>query len=424
MGNPLMLVLALVLATVAVQSVIAAFLGITGLTLVTSFLIGVSLVFSLKLLNIGRSFNPLTPVYSLGVAVIALALAFGTIPLGGIQPAGLPSTAASIAAPPLPASVASGVAVSDCESKVASDIRGTSATVTLNAYDIAADSPYSAAVDAGTIYIYRSPSLAVSDASNFISSTADTTANAVTGFKAGEVISMAGGNASFYTETKEGICLTGQQNSVILDTHSLETIGSFSSVVYDSTGATELGAGSQSNKYTRALGASEEQAFFWTIKINSSNNDVYLAGIQCAQGTNISSVEPGGNSASLFEKSITRLFQKDIVVNTSADSTISVTTRKDFTPWILKSPRLLKEFEEFKFQFNVKATSNDPVGAVNTTTYSGVWCTLLDKGYVRGSDGRLYLDYWDHATAEGNVGINEFLQPPNNGRAGFQLDIT
>lgn len=407
-------------------TVVAAFLGLSGLTLVTGLLISIAIIAGLRALNlIGAGTFPLTPLYSVVVGVIALALAFGTVPIQGIPP--VTSQPASIAAPSVPAAVSTvttAASASDCASKVADDIRGTSATVTLNAYNLEVDNPYSSAVDAGTTYIYRTASLSSADSSNFVSSTSDTSANGVTGFKAGEVISLAGGNASFYQETKEGICITGQQINVNINAHGVEEPTSMSSVVYDSTGATELAAGSQSNKYTRALGANEEQAFFWTIKVNSSDNGYWLKGVAFAVGRNITDAKPGGNDASKFTKAVTPLWMKDVTVNTSNTATNSVTSTEEFTPYVLDSPKFLHEFEEFKFQFNVKASANDPLGAVNTTTYSGVWGISLDQGYVRGSDGKMYLDYWDHTSTEGNVGMNELAVEPNRGRTGFQMDVS
>ena len=297
--------------------------------------------------------------------------------------------------------------------------------MTLNGYNLAVDSPYADAANSGTAYIFKSDKLTDGTASTFVSSGSDTTAGAVTGVKVGEVVALGGGNTSFVIEPVDGLCINGQQVAVVLKSHGIQTIGSMDSTNYDSTGSTELGAGTQSIMYTAAMGASEEAVFYHRIKNNGANADFWLGAVGLATFTNISDAFPGGPSAGLFTKVGTPLFLKDAVINTSHTSpgTLSTMTRS-YTPYKLYSPVLLTEFQEFKYQYNVKSTTSDPVGAVNTTAWSGVVGIGLDMCWVRGTDGKMYFDFWDHTATEGNCGATEGVASPNEDNTGFQQTIS
>ena len=358
-------------------------------------------------------------------SVMAIALLGGGLLLGGLIPGiSLPGATITPSAPVATVSPV-GTTATSCLASVSDEIKGTSATLTLNGYNLAVDSPYASAADSGTAYIFKSDKLTDGTAATFVSSGSDTTAGSVTGVKVGEVVSVGGGNASFVIEPVDGLCINGQQVAVVLKSHGVQAISSMDSTNYDSTGSTELGTGTESIMYTAAMGASEESVYFHRIKNNGANGDFWLGAVGLATFTNISDAFPGGASAGLFVKVGTPLFLKDAIINTSYTSPGTAgTMTRSYTPYKLNSPVLLTEFQEFKYQYNVKSTTADPVGAVNTTAWSGVAGIGLDMCWVRGTDGKMYFDFWDHTATEGNCGATEGIRYPNDDNTGFQQTIS
>ena len=364
------------------------------------------------------------------VAVLAVGLVIGGIPLFGFT---LGAATLAPVAPSLPAATVVATA-EECLARVDPEIRGTSATATLNAYDLEANSPFAAALDAGTVYIYKATTVGEGTSANYVTSTSDTTNNGVTGFKVGDVISLAGGNATgtvagaFYIESSNGICLDGQQNTVNLNAHMWEAEGSLQATVYDSTSSVELGGGTVGIEYTAAQGANSDISYYVRVRPNSANNAYWLGGYAFAWGTNLSSVKPSGTSASLFGPQVTPGFLKDVLVQTVdvGDDTGDSPMTRTYSYYKLNTPVMLHAFDEFKFGFNVKAGSNDPVGSPNSTLWSGVVGVALDQAYARGADGKLYLDVHDHAIvdSEANIGVTESVTSPMGGTSGFGLTIT
>jgi len=417
----------LILGVVFPQVASVSTTGLMGLLAAGAISAGVLAL--LKSLKIANLFPYKTSVLT-AVIILAAGLFFGGL-LPGLS---VPSIGAPAATALPTATVATQVSsATDCEASVAPDIKGTSATVTLNAYDLESNTPYSAAVDAGTVFVFRTAKLADGDSTNFVVSTSDTTANGVTGFKTGEVISMAGGNTTgaggrYYIETAEGICLKGQQNSVNLNAHLWETDAEVDTTIYDSTSSVELGAGTVGLDYTAAQGASSEITYYWRIRPNSADNALWLGGVGLSVFQNITSAQPVGAGAGLFSIVPTPNYLRDINFPTAAEAGGGGGNNmtRTYTIYKLKNSLLMHEFDEFKFPFSVRASSNDPTGAPNTTTWSGVTGIVLDQAYVRGADGRMYLDIHDHANlgSEANVGLGESVSSPNGGTSGFALTIT
>lgn len=426
-GNPwIMFIVVLTLTYLLVLTVLSRFLGIAGLTtnLTVGLLVSIAILFGLKALGLIHRSVPLTRQWAAGGAILALALVFfmpGVLP--SIAAPSLTQQAASITPAESVTVPTSGVTVSACEASVSPDIKGTSATLNLNAYNLEEDNPYAAARDTGTLYVFRANSISDASNDNFVTSTADTTANALTGFKVGEVVSFAGGNAGNYTEAKNGVCVSGQQVSVNLDNHHLQTEANYNTTVYDSTGSTEVGSGTQSIDYSRSLGANEVQVFKWKLKNNGADAAIRLCAVGFTWGTNITHVKPSGGDESLFTQIPAPLFAKNVQTPTTYTTETQNPVRKDFTVHKLNQPRLLKEFQEFSFWFETKASANDPVGSVNTTDWSGVNGIMLDCGWSRGSDGKMYDDVHDHSATEANAGRAETLTSPGGKISGFAMTI-
>lgn len=371
--------------------------------------------------------QPLIAVLVLGVGLVAAGI-FTLSSLGGLlgQPAAVVQPVSPQAASPVTAAgVSNSVA---CLNSVAPDIRGTSATLTINAEDHASDNPSGTTVDVNQTFVFNADSIDLAGSGNQIGGTiTDTTANAQTGFTAGQYVVMAGGSAlgtSGYYMLPETKCIAAQQDSLRPRAYawSSSATGGLDTTVYDDTGTTELGAGAQLTDYTRAMGANEEQLFFSKVKNQRVNSAYWLCGYGFATGFNISWVKPRDVGSEFNANPVTPLYAKDVTINTNNETTNSVT--RSYSVYKLNNPRLLLEFQDYKFPFVIRSSSTDPGGNVNTTSFNGVFGLAIDCNWIRGQDGKMHFDLHDHTTSEANVGLPETLTSPSGGDVGFALVIT
>lgn len=410
--------------------VVLAFLGVwfilqpllnVQLSFLVALLVTLGIVFLSKGIGFGGKMIPFSKGASLGLAAVTLIVALfmaGTFASFGAL--GQPATIGAIPATQVQAT-AGGATLSSCEASVSSDIRGTSATVTVNAWDLEADNPYGSAVDVADTFVFKSNSIAASDSTNYLTTLTDTSAGSVTGVKVGEVITIVGGSSGYYLEPAEGVCIDGQQKSVNLNAHVVNAEGGYTVVVYDSTGSTALSAGDESIDYKRSLGANEEQLFFQRPKVDDANNGYWLCGIGYANGLNVSRVTP---DSSKFSPAITPLHMKDVAIEINGTDVTSSTMTRTYSIYKLNTPVLLSEFDEAKWQFTIEAGANDPVGAAGGDTGSAiVWGITKDCAWTRGTDGRMYYDLYNHTSTQPDSGLQETETSPNGLDVGFAIEI-
>jgi len=412
--NKLIWFLALLLA---VYFFIRAWLGISGLIPVIVFTLALAL--TLDYFGIFKIFPfKLNRKFSMIVLVVLWAYTFWTAGwlttlMGGFKIPGAVTPVSSI-------SSVSSVTPSSCMSSVSDEIRGTAATIDLNAWDLESNTPYSSAVDFSTnCYIYKNGNAAT----DYVTTSADTSAATLSGYSVGDTIYMYCGGSTYYGEPVEGLCVQTQRFPVAINAHTIVAETDLSTTVFDDTGATALTAGDGGADYDMTLGAGGEDTIYAKLKVNVANKAYQFCGWGTFTFYNISSVTVLGDDAGgTYTKVASPLHMSNLDVATNATATSTVYGTYTF---FKRSPLLLHEWDSVKTQINVKAhASNDPNGFGPTaSTANGFALLAKDCAYARGDDGKMYLDIYSHDTSEADVGLGETEISPQGKTAGVTIEV-
>ncbi len=420
-----MVLVALIVGGVIWSLVLASFFGfgagILGgiLTVVALFLIGHGLF------GVGLKSVPIPRIASGSIGVVLLLVViFG---VGGLMSGigAVSAPAASVTSQPLLPSSQQPTSVSvdqACANSVSDNVRGTSATLTLNAYDYANQNPLGTNVD--TAYsVYAAKDISGTNQASFRSTGTDSTTGTVTTTKVGELVSIFGnGGVNYYVLPQEGVCVDGQQKPVNLVSYNITTDGNIAGSLFDSNG-NALSSGNSATDRTFAMAANEKVTIQWELKENSANTAFYLSALGFATGTNITSVEPTGNSKGLFTQVFTPQHMKDLSIE--ANLTGDGNRTLSYSVWKLNTPVLLKEFEKVKYDLKVTASGSDPLGAAGTATMSGIWGIAKDGTWVRDPlTGSVVFDIQDRTTSQADTGMNEIDNMPCGLTTGFCADIS
>ena len=300
---------------------------------------------------------------------------------------------------------------------VSEELKGKTATVYVNAWDLESDQPYSSAVDLTTnCWVYRNGNKPI----NYVGTTTDTSSGTISGFSVGDTIYIYCGGSSYYVEPVEEFCIDTQTPTVNLNAHKMVSESDLQITAYDDTGSATLSSATYADYYI-TMGAGEKKAIYLKLKVNTANKAFNFGGWAIAKFYNISDVEPQDVEAT-YEKIGTPNFAEgvNVKVNESAGTTIT----KDYTIWKASSPILLREWDSIKEQFVIESDStNDPVGNEGTTNFNGVAIVALDMQYARGADGKVYLDVYQHDSGEANVGLAEDLTSPYGKTSGVLIEV-
>ena len=304
-----------------------------------------------------------------------------------------------------------------CWESISPEIRGTSATLTLNAWDLESNTPYSSAVDT-TVYLYRNGN----DATDYVTSSSDTSAASITGFAVGDTVYIYGGDSSYYVEPVEGLCIDAQQKSVSIDAHRIAAESDLQITGYDDTGSATLSAGtSNEDDYYITMGAGEEKAIYLKLKVNAANKAYQFCAWGVATFYNISSVEPQ-NVEGTYTKVATPKHMESVAIKVNETSGATIT--EDYVVYKLSSPILLHEWDSIKEQFVVESDStNDPQGNGGTTNLNGFAIIAKDCAWARGEDGRMYFDFYQHDSSEADVGLDETETSPYGKQTGVIIEV-
>jgi hypothetical protein len=363
----------------------------------TTILWGLLVLVILQKLGILRTIPlPKRSVTILGVVVAGIMFFTGAfsvvLTMLPTMPTAAP-TAATITSPTTTETTST--AVSNCIEKVKAvnpNLVGKAATVTINAYDMASNTPYSSAVDT-TAYI-------VSDGQ--VVKTTDTSSYSMSGYSVGDVISVYGGSSSYYLADKKDVCIDKEQFPLELDAYAVVAQSDLQITGYDDTGATTLSAGTTPGEedYDITIGADGEESFYLKIKVNVANKAFNLYGVATTVANDIDECEP--QDTVFTEVPAPRWLKGLSVANETSEENL---TGVNFDTWVLPEPILLTEWESKKYQFNFKASSTDPT--TNSDFGSSDMCIVcfFDAVWDRGDDGKLYLDFYTHDSSESDVGM-------------------
>jgi hypothetical protein len=302
-----------------------------------------------------------------------------------------------------------------CE--VSEELRGKESTIDINAWDLESNTPYASAIDT-TAYIYKNGN----GPENYVTTITDTSAYALSGFVVGDTVYIYGGDSSYYLEAVEGWCVDTQREPLSLNAHAIALESEMQVTGYDDTGSATLSAGTTNeDDYYITMGAGEQKAIHLKLKVNTANKAYQFCGWGVATFHNISSVEPQ-NVESRYTKEFTPNHMEGvgIIINETGGDTIS----EDYTVYKASSPVMLHEWDSIKEQFVVESDSNnDPIGNGGTTSLNGFAVISKDCTYARGDDGRVYLDFYQHDSGEGDVGLDETETSPYGKQVGVLIEV-
>jgi hypothetical protein len=197
---------------------------------------------------------------------------------------------------------------------------------------------------------------------------------------------------------------------------------------YDSTGASELSAGTNSSQedYGITLGANGEDTFYCKIKLNAADKAYHLAAIAVSAFNDIRDVRLEAfdkatgitltESQKTFSSGYLPLYLSNakITCDTSGACGSSNTNVTGYDRvYVLDEPILLHEWDEVQYQFTIYASSTDPT---TTTEFGnsdmGIICFLdavWDRDY---QDGKEYFTYYTRDTDENDVGVSNTVSYP------------
>lgn len=374
--------------------------GIAGFLTLTTLILGIMM--GLKYLGVEWAFplrfkKQILLYGSLGLILVGLFTG-GYLSISKITSWTSPATFEGETVQPTPSEPAPTAA----ECAVTEELRGKQSTVTINAYDLEANNPYSSQVSsATTVWVFKD--------GTFLQKIDDVTSKDIT-VPAGSSLSFYGGNGSLYVDTLEGYCVNSLDASVDLDVHSVQSEGNMQVTMYDETASSTLSAGdSDQEDYYVTMGSGEEKAVYFKLKNNGANAAFHWGGLAVAEFYNISSVEPASGFSA--EATPDFLSSQDIQVNETSGN--KQTINKDFKLFKKNSVEKLSEWESNKIQITVESdSSNDPIASTHNINFNGFGLMALDATYARGADGEMYHDVHDHGASESNVGLTETVTSP------------
>lgn len=292
---------------------------------------------------------------------------------------------------------------------------GESATISLNAWDLESNTPYSGAVNT-TCWLYKNGN----SATDYVKIITDTDTEEETGFAMGDTIYIYCGDTSYYTDPLEGYCIKEERPTINLNSHAIVAESNMQITGYDDTGGTALSAGTSTQEdYYVTMGADEEQSVYLKLKNNVANK----AYDHCAWGTvvmgNLSSFKP----ASGYTKVETPDSMSNIAVAVNETGSIAVTSSYLMykrNEGIMR----LHEWQSIKPEFVIKSGTNDPLQTDNNddANPSLAIAISMDCQYAKGTDGVPYRDFYAHTSSEADVGLAETETSPLGKQVGVIIE--
>jgi len=422
--------LVLLLIVAGVWLFLAPTLSITGSTF-TVLLFTFSILLLLKWFKPTSKFVSAIPIVPKWAGIIGIViLLFGIFSYGWFSFLGLQQMFPTGAITTIPGAVTPAGTVTTCAAMrqggtISDDIFGTSSTLTVNAWDMESNTPYSAAVDLTTnCWIYKNGNAA----SNFIAASTDTSAASVSGFSVGNKVYVYCGGTTYYTDPYEGVCVDTQAMPVSLSAHTATTEANTDITGYDKTGATALTSGTSSeDDYTMAMGADADEIIYVQVQNNVANKKKNICALGAVRFYNISKVEPQSftfeGKTYTWTATTTPLHMQGVDVQYNETSAGALT--KDYTVYKLSEPINMNEWAYFKIPVVIESdATNDPNGGGGTSGIDGFAILLKDCTWARGVDGAMYYDFYVHDTGQADVGINEAETSPLGGTNGIVAEVT
>lgn len=402
--------IATIVAFLLAYYVLAGYLGITGgflATILFAVLVVAVLSWFSPLFRISVLKNAKFRLYTIVTCFVGLFLLGGFARYGFTLATLFPAT--QVTAPTLQLQTCA-----DYVKSINPYLLGKSSTLTLNAWDMASNTPYASAVDA-KVSVYKNGDTA----DKYVATLTDTSAYQLSGFSVGDTISIYEDTpTSYYVDSQVGVCIDSETKSINLNAYSMADVADMETLGYDETGTATLTAGIPgAHDYNMTLGANEQKMIHVKVKVAAADKTFRFGGWAIATFFNISKVEVKGQEGRVYTLSVTptSFKNRNIKVGTLDTTTIN----RDYSIYTT-SPILLREWESIKDAFIVYAdTANDPIDRTNTVFFNGFAIVAVDSACARGDTGVTVCDFYKHDSAQGNVGVAEPLTAP----AGKQVGI-
>mgnify|MGYP000215090915 CR=1 FL=1 len=398
-----------IILLLAVYFVVAPWVGVTGTLAVIAFALALAL--TLDYFKVFRVF-PFRLKKNIALILMLGLWGYTAFSAGWLAKLGLQLPTGAIQAGVKPPAEPGACVVSE-------ELKGKTATITVNAWDMESNTPYSSAVDVNPTYVFKNGN----SAENYVKELSDTSAYSLSGFAVGDTLYAYGGGTSYYADPVEGWCVDSQAPTLSINAHAIASESNMQITGYDDTGSATLSAGTTNeDDYYITMGAGEEQAIYLKLKVNAANKAYQFCAWGVATFYNISSVEPQ-NVEATYTKIATPEHLESVAIKVNETSPATTIT-EDYTVYKASSPIMLHEWDSIKEQFVVKSdSSNDPVGNGGTSSLNGFAIIAKDCAYARGDDGRVYLDLYQHDSAESDVGLDETETSPYGKQVGVVIEV-
>ena len=301
-----------------------------------------------------------------------------------------------------------------CQATLTAEELDDAASITLNAYDIAAAAGYGTVVDLTTnCRFYKNGN----QGANFIMTSAATSATSLaTQWSIGDTAYIYCGGDGYYAEPIEGLCIDAKTYPLNIRAYGITTAATGVDIAgFDKNHNALTAAGNTTTgDYDITLGANGEERVYIELTQNVAKKAYNVGAVATAVFNDIDEFEPiaGQGLTQVVEPNFLKNIQvSDDGVTAAGNHTLT------YDVWKLDAPVLLLEWQDIEFGMTISAGATDPTATDNvwSTVDGGVVC-VLDSTYSKGSDGGEYLDIHNHVTdSEADVGFTNLVHFPVGG---------
>lgn len=283
---------------------------------------------------------------------------------------------------------------------IVQDFTGDTSTLTHSSYDLAGDTKVQVYP---ALFVYDSGGRLLTDGIG-----ANTTSTVV-----GEVIDIYANSSTYYVEPLLKYSVKSKGPQVELKAYLLADDSFWNTTAYDDVFEV-LTTGANNSDYNMTLGASEAKT--WYLKIqNARANSQSRVGAVCTYRTNSTVID----KVEVKETGWARIYVPKHIANAAPSFTMSTgpaATGDYYDCYAPSAPITLNEYDTVTIKLVTTAASTDPV----TLSSGGFGAVVLDQGYAKGKDGKVYYDYYSHDDNEyvGGVGATEDLLTPRGRNVG------
>jgi hypothetical protein len=288
-------------------------------------------------------------------------------------------------------------------------LAGKAATVYINAYD---QESYAKSKVSPELYVVDS------SGSFLVDGATASSVNTVVG----ERLAFYGAGNNYYTDKLE-YTVPNEAPVVNLKAHKIAAEASMKVTGYDRTGSIQLTPDDDAENnadYSMTLGANQEEIFFLELENQDDQSVFNLKAVCLFWNNDISEVtvedadwQKAGMPKEIRDQKLT--FINDGNEKSSGNYKECYVYKKG-TDEVIS----LHEWDRYKLKFKVKASTNNPI----PNQFNDFGAIFLDASYYKGSDQKVYFDYYTHDINEKvtSVGLAETISSPEGLQIGAMIE--